>query len=126
MKHLLTVIQGEGLGDGIPRAKLTVVTEANMHLFTYNPFDTATVTVLKPKGVAIQLRVRMIKNNLISIEDVKEWLGSEFHANIDFGVTDVKAGTDIVTYVFPLTNKQAAKLGYRGRDGECVILKRAD
>jgi hypothetical protein len=124
MRHLLTLIQGEGLGDGIPRAKLRLVGPNE----TGSLFDQAKVAVLRQNYIGadviellveVKLDAKLLKRHGYFdgvVIDCKNWLYGRFGLG---GVPSVgglrdraKRGFKTVTFHFEISLDQAKRLGF--------------
>jgi hypothetical protein len=147
--HYLTLIQGGGQGDGVPRGRLTLVTDQNVSHFETmqndnikeeSQFETATVTVLRPSYIGadlIELRLRMpldakhLKKHGLGghVVDVSNYIYRRFGVGVSnpsvSGLKDrASRGLKMVTFCYEISQIEAAKLGFRDEYGECLILKR--
>lgn len=142
MKHLLSLIQGGGLGDGIKRARLKLVQEGGAQV-NYSRFDTANVSIRRSNFIghdALELRVSLT----VDAKDLKRqlfidglvldlnnclgaWYGFNAHCPTIAGLertNRAKRGQKALTFCYEISQDDAKRLGFRGGWSECLTLKR--
>lgn len=140
----LTLIQGLGLGDGIPRGfsagpKLDVASEMSAGFYG-SQFDSATVSVrtigyadIPVVSVRIKLDAKLLKKHGYFdgwVVDVSNWVYKSFGIGVACpsvsGLRErAKKGQKEIVFEYEISPSEAKTLGFGFKYGEVLVLKRA-
>lgn len=135
----LRVIDGGGQGDGVPRGVLTLVGPDFVAPILENQFSNATVSIRAigysdTPTLCIRMRIdakSAKRQGYVGglVVDVSNWVYRTFKLGVHnpsiAGLKDrAKMGQKEIVFHYELSQHEAARLGFRGQYGECLILKR--
>ena len=135
----LTLLDGGGQGDGVPRGVLRVARDGETVPILENQFSNATVSIRAigysdTPTLCIRMRIdakSAKRPNYVGglVTDVSNWVYRTFNLGVHCpsiaGLKDrAKMGQKEIVFHYELSQHEAARLGFRGQYGECLILKR--